>query len=115
MSEYKMSDKFNLPLSPAGLFHKLTTLGVKGKCNYIAHAINSHDNLVDQIAQLKDEKAELVKSLTKLCECVDSPDEFESYSKAYSQNCCDRECIDSAVQTFANKVIALLNKENNHD
>lgn len=48
MSKIKMSEVFDLPVSPAGLFHKLSMAKVKDKNTHITHAINNHDRLVEE-------------------------------------------------------------------
>ena len=69
----KMSDVFDLPVSPAGLFARMISITCKNKNKYIAHAINNHD-------RLEQENAELKKALSivhKMCSAMTGP----AYSK----------------------------------
>lgn len=70
MSELKMSDVFALPVKHNIDVCKVTS--EKGSIlvsaeavnlKHICHAINSHDNLVEQIAKLQAEKVELVAAI----------------------------------------------------
>lgn len=84
MSDLKMSDVFDLPVSVDKLNLNDGYIGGTGgmtianfDCEFVstlshematnaAHAINNHDRLVEQIAQLEADKAELVEALTDI-------------------------------------------------
>lgn len=70
MSDIKMSDVFQLPVS----CEEVSEIGVELFDNnedaYAAFAINNHDRLTKENAQLKADKAELIKALNGVMNIV---------------------------------------------
>lgn len=76
MSDLKMSEVFGLPVIEGNFVNEHTRMvcdqkGVFAMSNIsassrVAHAINNHDRLVEEIAQLKADVAELVESLNTM-------------------------------------------------
>lgn len=75
-NELRMSDYFKLPVSDdliGKMDHsqcvKFVSDGVS-EFESVAHAINSHDSMKDQITQLEKDKAELVEALQNYVDAI---------------------------------------------
>ena len=79
MSNIKMSDVFQLPVS----CEEVSEIGVELFDNnedaYAAFAINNHDRLTEENAKLKADKAELLKALNGVMNIVAVSDGVDGY------------------------------------